>query len=74
MATKTQQNLLCGTSPRWQATIAQKWRAFQKGSWSYACVKNCVELPVKYTHSVMHWPPWLHDTLLCVLIVYMLTN
>ena len=55
---------------RWRALIMQKLCAFDKGSWSYACVKIAFLLFLLIysrcgAQALFTWP---HDTLPCVLI------
>ena len=60
--------------PNWQTAIMQKLWALEKGPWNYIfrCVNHVFFFLSIYTHSVMCWPSWLHDTQLCVLILNVL--
>ena len=34
-----------------------------KGLWNNACVKMTFSFSFQYTHGVVHWLSWPHDTL-----------
>jgi len=42
--------------PRWRTVIMQKLRAFEKGSWNYACMK--IVFLLFLSHGVARWLCW----------------